>query len=1307
MKKISFLLIFLLFGGIFGFSQTRRTEYYFKFRIENFNDIRKISRIISIDNLRNDTIWAYANPKELEKFKLLGYSLQILPHPNTKPKIIQMATTVAQMANWDKYPTYDVYVQMMNQFAANYPDICTVQSIGTSVQGRQMLFVKISDNVNVQESEPEFMYSSTIHGDETTGFVLMLRLIDYLLNNYGTNPRITNLINNSEIWINPDFNPDGTYAGGNNSVSGATRSNANGDDLNRSFPQAPDPITSGYPIEVQNFINFTAQHSFVLAANFHGGTEVVNYPWDAWYKLHPDNTWYLNLSRAYADTVHAHSVSGYMTALENGVTNGAAWYIVEGGRQDFLNWYKYGREVTIEISDEKLLSTDQLDAHWNYNKNALLNFMEECLYGIKGIVTNTNGEPLDATITVISHDADHSETKTDPDVGDYHRMIAAGTYSLTFSSYGYISQSIPNVSVTNRNATILNVALEPAATVTVTGTVTEAISGIPLSNAKIQILDTPLPEVFSDNSGHFEIPNVLENTYNIRCSKENYTSVTQQVSITSTNHNVNFALNISTAISFENGTIPEGFMMTGNQPWQTDNSTAYDGIYSLKSGMIANSQTSVVSITKTSTQNGEISFYKKVSSEANYDYLKFYVDNILKEQWSGNVDWSISSFPISAGQHTYKWEYSKDNSTSSGQDAAWVDYIQFPPENNPTPILSINPKTIEKNIFAGNSDVANLVLANTGGGTISYSLNVENQAVNNWISLSQTSGTLNASQSNNIQVNFQVGKYDSTYQTKIFVTSNKKIDTVFVKIHCISQPVFTFSPTSITKIMKPNFLEVDTLKISNSGTGKIAYSLFIEHISGINWITSSVQNGELLANETENIAITFNSAAMQGGATYFAKILLTQNSHTDTILVLLSIKTTPKLQFSPQNFTKSLRPDTTIFDNLILKNIGDGKLTYSITFNETSISWLNISQRQGEMLENQSDTLKLTFNTNSLVDGNYNAEIRIQHNGLVLENQNVISVSLLVKSEPILTLSTDNLQKTLLPNSQDSDTIKISNTGIGNLSYKIEIENSVHKKWLSISQTQGNIPQGNQNSVRISYHSQNLSAGNYETRLIFTDNSTKKISYLPVKLTVKRNPKLEIRPTSISKTVYQGNSSTETVQFSNSGSGNIAYSLAVENASQNSWLTLSENSGNLTENQTRDISIMFTANLKVGFYITKIIVTDNLKKITEIPVNLIVLKKTEVEKFENIGEIECYPVPFSSENVLEFSLQKKTKLEISIFNSLGVKVKILINKELQPNNYVFEWNGTDSQHQNVQEGEYFYQIKTDSETKIVKVLKLR
>jgi hypothetical protein len=465
----SFVFIFTLLISI-TYSQKidhnyfqKNGEVYFSFEIKDRIQINDISKIISIDNLKKDFVFAYANEKEFKNFLKLEIPYFVLPHPGDVPNVA-MSSSVEGLEDWDAYPTYDAYVAMMYQFQNDFPGLCRIVDAGNSINGRDILFAVISDSVNLREVEPQFMYSSSMHGDEITGYVLMLRLIDYLLNNYNSDDRITYLVDNIEIWINPLANPDGTYYSGNNTVSGARRYNANFVDLNRNFPDpAAGPHPDGNEWQAENLImmNLAETNHFVMSANFHGGTEVVNYPWDTWAALHPDDNWYKFISREYADTVHLHAPSNYMNGYDNGITNGYAWYQVEGGRQDYFTYFHGCRETTIEISDTKIIPGSQLPAHWEYNYRSFLNYIEQSLNGISGIVTSSLGYPLKAQVHVGGHDFNNSQIYSDSITGGYTRMIYAGTYDVTFSADSHYAKTIYNVPVQNNSATVLNVELEP------------------------------------------------------------------------------------------------------------------------------------------------------------------------------------------------------------------------------------------------------------------------------------------------------------------------------------------------------------------------------------------------------------------------------------------------------------------------------------------------------------------------------------------------------------------------------------------------------------------------------------------------------------------------------------------------------------------------------------------------------------------------------------------------------------------------------------------------------------------------------
>jgi hypothetical protein len=193
----------------------------------------------------------------------------------------------------------------------------------------------------------------------------------------------------------------------------------------------------------------------------HTGAQVFNYPWDTWKKLHPDNTWYQFIGRSFADTVHAHAVSGYMVDQANGITDGYEWYQVEGGRQDYMNYYGHGREVTIELSDDYILSASLLPTYWNYLYRSFLNYIENTYYGIRGTVKDAHGNPIKAVVTVSNHDADNSQIYSDSLTGSFYRMIAPGTYNVSFSADSFITRTISNISVSNYVASTYNVVLDP------------------------------------------------------------------------------------------------------------------------------------------------------------------------------------------------------------------------------------------------------------------------------------------------------------------------------------------------------------------------------------------------------------------------------------------------------------------------------------------------------------------------------------------------------------------------------------------------------------------------------------------------------------------------------------------------------------------------------------------------------------------------------------------------------------------------------------------------------------------------------
>lgn len=446
-----------------------RTEIVFQFIENNPDRMEEASRLVSIDRRQDSLFTAYASREELTRFLQAGYGIHAtLASPSEtarQQKAVSMASTREEMAGWDRYPTYPLYVEMMQAFAQDYPEICRLDTIGYSVEDRLILCLKISDSVDKEEPEPGFFYSSSIHGDELTGYVLMLRLADYLLSNYGQNEEATRLVDEMQIHINPLSNPDGAYALSDNDVSGATRYNANYEDLNRNYPDfwSSDPART----EKENLamIDYVDAHDFVMSVNVHGGSDVLNYPWDGFrssQKKHADANWWTAICARFVDSCRLVDAASYRDVNSQGYIHGGDWYVVHNGRQDYFNVYNHIRELTLEISVTKLPNSSYLPHFWDINWRSLINYMKEAEYGIRGIVSDSlSGEPLRAFLHVLDVDKDSSQIYSSAIHGAYFRPIEAGTYDLRFSAPGYHTKTIRNVEAADFAYTVQNVLLVP------------------------------------------------------------------------------------------------------------------------------------------------------------------------------------------------------------------------------------------------------------------------------------------------------------------------------------------------------------------------------------------------------------------------------------------------------------------------------------------------------------------------------------------------------------------------------------------------------------------------------------------------------------------------------------------------------------------------------------------------------------------------------------------------------------------------------------------------------------------------------
>lgn len=181
-------------------------------------------------------------------------------------------------------------------------------------------------------------------------------------------------------------------------------------------------------------------------------------------------------------------------------------------------------------------------------------------------------------------------------------------------------------------------------------------------------------------------------------------SYTATVTITATDA-LNTPMTIPVTLEIRNAAYPEDFesgdlsgfewVTGGDSPWAVQGAMTHTGAFTAQSGLITDGQSSMLEVTMNVTAPGDISFWYRVSSEPRWDRLDFLIDGSLKkwDGYSGETGWAQAKFPVTAGLHTFRWEYSKDPSVSAGSDAAWLDDIFFPP-HTPRPAVNFDASPV-------------------------------------------------------------------------------------------------------------------------------------------------------------------------------------------------------------------------------------------------------------------------------------------------------------------------------------------------------------------------------------------------------------------------------------------------------------------------------------------------------------------------------------------------------------------------------------------------------------------------------------
>ena len=354
-----------------------------------------------------------------------------------------------------KYHNYKEMIEKMKMINKRWPKLTKMYKLEEpTCCGRDLWVMQISLDVHKERADlkPMCKYVGGIHGNEAVGKEMLLSFTEYLLERYfsGKDKDIESLINNTDIHILFSMNPDGfekaTLGDCIEHSNESGRKNGRNKDLNRNFPTKDElrnherMLFEGREPETRSVMRWILDNPFVLSIGFHGGAVVSSYPYDdgmlgRWIvpgtvSKTPDHKLFKHLALVYASNHKDMSERKCQTqerGFTNGITNGAEWYVLKGGMQDFNYLFTNCFEITVELSCCKYPKASDLPIEWNKNVNSLIKFIENVHIGVKGHVLKFDGSPAEnAYVVVMGNDKLVKTTER----GEFWRLLLPGSYTI-------------------------------------------------------------------------------------------------------------------------------------------------------------------------------------------------------------------------------------------------------------------------------------------------------------------------------------------------------------------------------------------------------------------------------------------------------------------------------------------------------------------------------------------------------------------------------------------------------------------------------------------------------------------------------------------------------------------------------------------------------------------------------------------------------------------------------------------------------------------------------------------------------------
>lgn len=296
MKILSVLILLLAFNA------NAVTNYFVHLKANNSIERSRISSLIHIDSVISDSVYSVVNEFDFLKLKNDLPDLIVESHP--MPVKPSRSEEVEFPAGDENFHTYKEVVSSLTNLEKKYPQLAKTFSIGKSVEGVEIIGIRITHSENRKLNIPGILFTGTHHAREHLSTEVPTKLVTYLLENYETNQQVKNLINNRDIYIIPVINPDGTtydIKGRNYKMwrkNRALNQSTYGVDLNRNYSHGwgtggsstspssdvymgPKAFSEPETTAVKNFVETHPNLRILLT--YHTYSELILYPWGGKY----------------------------------------------------------------------------------------------------------------------------------------------------------------------------------------------------------------------------------------------------------------------------------------------------------------------------------------------------------------------------------------------------------------------------------------------------------------------------------------------------------------------------------------------------------------------------------------------------------------------------------------------------------------------------------------------------------------------------------------------------------------------------------------------------------------------------------------------------------------------------------------------------------------------------------------------------------------------------------------------------------------------------------------------------------------